>query len=528
MIAAASIVQKKSLNNAKLKLPLNTKKTPLNTKSPSNTNSNSPLNLNFRVDITGRHIFQVGCGGVGSSMPSLYVRHFKFSPGSIIICDKDKTRTDALAKEFPTIKFVTAEVTKDNYKEIVNKYLTAGDVFVDLAWYMSTKDLLILCHEKGIHFTNTAIEQWLTEQDCTLKTKECDTLYRHQHAVRKMGVEWGNRGPTAVVGHGANPGWVSHAMKIGIRDWVSYLAKKNSGDQAIRKAVEYLKKGEYNKAAKVINIQVIHISERDTQITNRPKEVGEFLCTWSPTGLVEEGALPAELGWGTHENMKQYVKKFSKGPGNEVYIPNSMAMNTTVKSYVPGSEVLGMVIPHEEANSISHFLTVKKSGKAVYRPTVHYAYMLPDCAIVSLVEYQANGCPDVLKNERVIKDDIISGKDTLGCLFMSPKYGKWWTGSDLSIEQSRKLIPHQNATVVQVSPAVLAGIITMISKPDLGPVFPEDMDSYEVMRYIKPYLGLWISKPIVWEPRLDNVPKKYHKTKDLLFQKFLISPPPTE
>ena len=499
-----------------------------NSKKNSNKNSNNSNNLNFSVDIGNKKIFQVGCGGVGSSMPALYVRHFKFSPGNVIICDKDKSRVDALAKQFPTIKFVNLEITKNNYKDIVNKNLTAGDVFVDLAWYISTPDMLELCHEKGIHFTNTAIEQWYGDNDCQLKTKECDTLYRHQHAVRKMGINWGNKGATAVVGHGANPGWVSHAMKIGLQDWVVYLLKKNSGDSDLKKAAAYLEKGEYNKAAQKLNIQVIHISERDTQITKEPKKVGDFLCTWSPTGLIEEGALPAEMGWGTHENMTQYVKKFAKGPGNEVYFPNSMAMNTTVKSYVPGSEVLGMVIPHEEANSISYFLTVTKGGKSVYRPTVHYAYMLPDVAIASLVEYQANGCPDHLKNERVIKDDVISGNDTLGVFFMSPKYGKWWTGSDLSIEQSRKLIPHQNATVVQVSPAVLAGIITMLTKPNLGPIFPEDMRSDEVMRFIRPYLGLWISKPIDWNPSLKNVPEKYHKVKDLIFQRFLVSPPVTE
>jgi hypothetical protein len=27
-------------------------------------------------------------------------------------------------------------------------------------WYISTPDMLEICHAKGIHFTNTAIEQW--------------------------------------------------------------------------------------------------------------------------------------------------------------------------------------------------------------------------------------------------------------------------------------------------------------------------------------------------------------------------------
>jgi homospermidine synthase len=46
---------------------------------------------------------------------------------------------------------------------------------------------------------------------------------------------------------------------------------------------------------------VIHIAERDTQVSAIPKEPGEFVNTWSIDGFVGEGAQPAELGWGTHE-----------------------------------------------------------------------------------------------------------------------------------------------------------------------------------------------------------------------------------
>jgi homospermidine synthase len=47
-------------------------------------------------------------------------------------------------------------------------------------------------------------------------------------------------------------------------------------------------------------------------------------------------------------------------------------------------------------------------------------------------------------------------------------------------------------------------------------------------KLIMPYLGEWRSAPIVWEPSLNNVPQKYHKTKDFIFEKFLINPPVME
>ena len=50
-----------------------------------------------------------------------------------------------------------------------------------------------------------------------------------------------------------------------------------------------------------LGVKVIHIAERDTQVSSRPKMPGEFVNTWSVDGFVSEGSQPAELGWGTHE-----------------------------------------------------------------------------------------------------------------------------------------------------------------------------------------------------------------------------------
>ena len=45
-----------------------------------------------------------------------------------------------------------------------------------------------------------------------------------------------------------------------------------------------------------------------------------------------------------------------------------------------------MIVRHGEAFTMSDKLTVWKGGRAVYRPTVHYAYCPCDAAIASLHE----------------------------------------------------------------------------------------------------------------------------------------------
>ena len=58
---------------------------------------------------------------------------------------------------------------------------------------------------------------------------------------------------------------------------------------------------QWGRLAQRLGIKVIHIAERDTQVSKSPKKLNEFVNTWSVDGFVSEGAQPAELGWGTHE-----------------------------------------------------------------------------------------------------------------------------------------------------------------------------------------------------------------------------------
>ena len=53
---------------------------------------------------------------------------------------------------------------------------------------------------------------------------------------------------------------------------------------------------------------------------------------------------------------------------------------------MPNYCIRGMVVRHGEAFTISDKLTVWKNGKAVYRPTMHYAYCPCDEAIASLAD----------------------------------------------------------------------------------------------------------------------------------------------
>ena len=72
--------------------------------------------------------------------------------------------------------------------------------------------------------------------------------------------------------------------------------------------------------------------------------------------------------------------------------------------------------------------------------------------------------------------EIVDGIDELGVLLYGHAKNAYWYGSQLSIEETRKLAPYQNATGLQVTSAVLAGVVWMLENPDRGLVEADEMD----------------------------------------------------
>ena len=249
-------------------------------------------------------------------------------------------------------------------------------------------------------------------------------------------------------------------------------------------------------------MKVIHCSERDTQISNRPKQVDEFVNTWSVEGFREEGTTTAELGWGTHEKeLPPLAYEHESGPRNQICLAR-MGMNTLVNTWVPNYPIVGMVVRHGEAFTITDALTVWEDGRATYRPTMHYAYCPCDAAVASLHELRGHRYT-MQSRERIMYDDITSGSDILGALIMGHPLKSWWCGSNLSIEASRRLVPHQNATTMQVAISVVACAMWMIENPDRGLLVPDDLPHDYVLEIAKPYLGKFISVRSDWTPLKD-------------------------
>lgn len=451
----------------------------------------------------GGRVLVIGCGSVSQCFQPLLLRHVDMDFTKLTIMDFEDLRhtiPDTLAAG---AQYVQARVTHENLSALLGEHLGSGDLLVDLAWNVDSGEIIQWCHDHNVLYINTSVELW-DPYDMDLPPTE-RTLYVRHMALRKRVKRWSERGPTAVVEHGANPGLVSHWVKIGLQDVAQSILRHgfHGGDDLAGERWNALERAlqdhDYPRLAMLTGTKVIHISERDTQISSQPKQVDEFVNTWSVAGFHEEGIAPAEMGWGTHERrLPPLAQKHLYGPGNQICLSRS-GINVQVRSWVPSGEIIGMVVRHGEAFTISDYLTVWRDDIPIYRPTVHYAYMPCDAAIASLLELRARAF-DLQPNSRIMNDDIIDGKDELGVLLLGHAMTGWWVGSQLDIHEARRLVPHQNATTLQVAASVLGAVFWMIRNPREGLCVPDNLPYKEVLDVANPYLGPCPSIHTEWTP----------------------------
>jgi len=451
----------------------------------------------------GGKILLLGFGGVGRCTLPLLLKHLDVSPDRITVMDFADRRQELQGFLERGVRFVCERIARETMGQQLAAHVGPGDMIIDLAWNIDVCEILAWCHEHGVLYINTSVEIWDPYADMESATPQSRTLYVRHMAVRRMMSGWKEKGPTAVLEHGANPGLVSHFTKLALRDIaLAALDSDVLSEDAARSVERHLRSTSWPELAQALSVKTIHISEIDTQETHIPFDPKIFSNTWSVDGFHEEGTSPAELGWGTHEAaLKQGICEHAGGPGNQICLER-FGIDTYVKSRVPSGEIAAMVVRHGEAFTISDFLTVRDGAeKAIYRPTVHYAYCPCPDAIASLKALRRRKYR-MQEQTRIMGDDILpGGRDELGVLLMGHPLQSWWTGTILTIDEARELVPGQNATTLQVAAAVLAGALYMIRNPRLGVLVPDQLPYQEILDIASPYLGVVASQPIAWAPK---------------------------
>jgi len=443
-------------------------------------------------------IVMIGFGSIGRGTLPLIERHFKFDRSRFVVIDPSDEDRGLLDER--GIRFIQQGVTRENYRDLLAPLLTAGGgqgFCVNLSVDTSSLVIMELCREIGALYIDTVVEPWIGFYFD--KTKGPGD--RANYALRETVLEARRKSPggtTAVSCCGANPGMVSWFVKQALLDLKRDLKMEGA---------EPSSRDEWAALAHRLGVKGIHIAERDTQRANTPKPADMFVNTWSVEGFVSEGLQPAELGWGTHEKwVPANARTHETGCQAAIYLMQPGA-NTRVRTWTPTAEAhYGFLVTHNESISIADYFTVHGSdGKAVYRPTCHYAYHPCDDAVLSLHEMFGKEGERQADWKILDEKEIVDGRDELGVLLYGHAKNAYWFGSRLSIEETRKLAPYQNATGMQVTSAVLSGMVWALENPEAGIVEADDLDFRRCLEVQRPYLGPVEGHYTDWTP-LHNRP----------------------
>ena len=221
----------------------------------------------------------VGFGSIGQGVLPLILRHIGIRPDriTIVTAEEPASRKPARSACASSSSRWCARISGACSMRLMGR----GDFLLNLSVDVSSIALVKHCWERGVMYLDTCIEPWAGR----LHRRRAACGAAHELCAARRGAALRTdataNAPTAVITHGANPGLVSHFVKVALL-LMRYGPDKLEFDEPKTRT-------EWAKLAQTVGVSIIHIAERDTQVPSVPKQLNEFVNTWSVDGFVGEG-----------------------------------------------------------------------------------------------------------------------------------------------------------------------------------------------------------------------------------------------
>lgn len=494
----------------------------------------------------------LGCGGVGKTFLEM-VLMMKFQPVGftkhiIIIEPRDLTDEPTivnLVKHKYRVEIVQLSVTKNNVKQILDKYVSRGDILIDASYNVSYQPLINHCLTVSAHYINTSLERWEMkgeeDLDSDYHNRVLHTMHNSVIDLHRSYKITKNKLSTIIVTHGMNPGLITHFTCMALTNIADRIFKIAKELKIKNKMIDTLTAACANKnyalMAYVMSLKTVHCSERDTQISKLPRPKNTFQNTWGPYSFYSEGVDPVQLGWGTHESStyqpfikrKILVNTPKHGEQNQIF-PHVRGVDLLLKSYVPyvsngkltskKGDIIGMAISHSENDTANRYLSLYEDNQLIYRPSNYYVYAPCKSAWDSIDDVKKNKY-QMLNNQLALRQyNIKSGEDAVGSLLLfshdpinkilyndlNNKVTSFWSGTILSLEQTKKLkFKYAGPTTVQVGISLITAIKWMLANPDKGLCFPEDLPHEKIINESAKYLGTIFMDFVPYSPKTTSL-----------------------
>lgn len=455
-------------------------------------------------------IVQFGFGAVGKSFFEKVAKEISFNENNYIVITRDQAEFEAYINLGGiSTNFYVHEINKDNFQEIFGRFLSSGDLLIDFADTVGTRDICKWCCENNIMYLNTGEadwpENWYSIFNENILKNEMKKKYQEDKRYNKYPI---------VLQHGNNPGLVSHFVKSAIEYIVNTQFKKDKQLKSL------LRENKFNEIARILGIKMIHVNDIDLQEINEKYREDKLISTWCVDSFFFELLSEATQNIGTHELIENEdeCRLLDLEKGFLEY--KKIAADMKCRTYYPNGYFEGYLVPHEETITIANGLEVVENDKVVYRPSVMFIYSPCDLAKEYLTKAKVNDYPDPdpnkpldcenqngnsivrgyvcpNKSEIVYQEKIKSGTEYVGVLLMGDNFNPVWVGNRIELSylyKNKKASYWQTPTITPVAMSALAAVCWMLKNKDKGGIyFPDDIVDY---KYILKIAEKYISKTI--------------------------------
>ncbi len=457
-------------------------------------------------------IVQFGFGAVGKSFFEKISKEIKFDKTKFFVISRNKLEYSFFLELGGHIgNFIIADINKNNFKEIFSQYLDEGDLLIDFADSVGTRDFVEWCANRNIMYLNTGETDWSDNwysifEENLKKNKLCDEL-KNNKSVNKYPI---------VLQHGNNPGLVSHFVKAGLE----YVVKKQFKNDKNLNALLAEKK--FNQIAQALNLMQIHVNDIDLQKVKDKFDENTLYNTWSIDSFFFEMLSEATANIGTKEKINYENECNMIDLKNGFLEFKDIAIDKMAKTYYPHGKFESFIVPHEETITIAKSLEVKRGDLVEYRPTVVFLYLPCEFAVKYLKKARVNdylhpdinGPQDIDDNkgitiirgvkypqqaEIIYKENIKSGTEYVGILLLGSKFKPVWVGNRIKknfLYRDKKKSFWQTPTITPVAMSALAATCWMIKHKEEGGIyFPDDIKEYkEIIKFSEKYISKTIYK----------------------------------
>lgn len=317
--------------------------------------------------------------------------------------------------------------------DLKERLLAPGDILVDLTANNDAVPVSEWCWENDICYLNSDMS---SPEMFTDVEKRFDYLKGFFRAKNQR------PGSTVLYCQGMNPGMVYHYFKeivttYGLRD---------------------------------ADIEEVHVSEIDTQISDMMPDKDTLISTWCVTGnftdTLDESSLHKKEYW---KDRLGDIRERARDNHYWTKNPWDGRFNT----YLSGN--------HEEIYEI---------GKGHDVP-VCFSYKSP----VQFNEGSKHMERDHKFRPHIMSEDTICGHNTVGIYLRTKGGTEYWCGSRLDIQAARKMArnkvegPVLNATTVLTASGVYAGVRYIMDNPRRGWIMPLEADSKFMVETARKFLG---------------------------------------